>query len=138
MMVSDIISRDVEVVSPETTVTHIAMAMKDRNCGSIPVVEHDRLVGMVTDRDIVVRCIAAGVDPDITTARDIMSPGIKYCYSDQPVEEVARNMGDIKVRRLPVVNREKKLVGIVSLGDLAIVCEDDSVCGEVLEHIRLA
>ena len=63
MMVSDIISRDVEVVSPETTVTHIAMAMKDRNCGSIPVVEHDRLVGMVTDRDIVVRCIAAGVDP---------------------------------------------------------------------------
>ena len=138
MMISDILSKDVEVVNPETPATEIAMAMRDRNCGSIPVVEHNKLIGMVTDRDIAIRCVAVGVDPAVTTARDIMSPGVKYCYDDQPVEEVARNMGDIKVRRLPVVNREKKLVGIVSLGDLSIACEDDAVCGEVLERIRLA
>jgi CBS domain-containing protein len=84
----------------------------------MPVEDHDRLVGMVTDRDIVVRGVADGLDPQ-AKVRDVMTTDVKYCFEDEEVDDVARNMGDIQVRRLPVVNRDKRLVGIVSLADAA-------------------
>ncbi|NCC22678.1 MAG: CBS domain-containing protein [Alphaproteobacteria bacterium] len=138
MKIKDILSRDVELANPDTTIADVARKMKERNCGSIPVSENDRLVGMITDRDIAIRCVAEGLDCASMTAEQIMTPGILYCYDDEDAEEVARNMAETKVRRLPVVNRDKKLVGIVSLGDLAVGCEDESITGEVLERIRLA
>jgi CBS domain-containing protein len=93
--------------------------MRDEDIGSLPVVENERLVGMVTDRDIVVRAVAEGQDVRTATAREAMSPRILYCFDDQTVEEVLENMGEQQIRRLPVVDRDKRLVGVVSLGDLA-------------------
>jgi CBS domain-containing protein len=101
--------------------------------GALPVRDHDRLVGMITDRDITVRAIAQGKGPTATVG-EVMSPEVLYCYEDQDIEEVLRNMADIKVRRLPVLNREKRLVGIVSLGDLAANCATGR-SGEALSTI---
>ena len=89
------------------------------DAGSMPVGENDRLIGMITDRDIAVRAVGAGKGPE-TPVRDVMSTDVKYCYEDEELDHVAKNMADIRVRRLPVVNREKRLVGIVALGDLAV------------------
>jgi CBS domain-containing protein len=94
--------------------------------------ENDRLVGMVTDRDIVLRAVAKGKTPSKSTARDVMSPDIKYCYEDETIEDAARNMASLQVKRLPVLNREKRLVGIVSLGDLAMEPEADEQSKEAL------
>ncbi len=138
MKVSEIYSQDVELAVPDMTVLEIARKMEERNCGSIPVRDDDRLIGMVTDRDIVIRCVAKGLDPSTTTAQQIMTPGILYCYDDEDAEDVANNMAEAKVRRLPVLNQDKRLVGIVSLGDLAIGCEDGEILAETLERIRLA
>ena len=93
--------------------------MAEIDAGSLPVQEDDRLVGVITDRDIAVRAVAQGKSPD-TPVRDVMSREVLYCFEDQEVKEIARNMGDVKVRRLPVVNRDKRLVGIISVGDLAL------------------
>jgi CBS domain-containing protein len=119
MLVSEVMTRDVEFVALDATLQNIARKMRDRDIGALPVGDHDRFVGMVTDRDIVVNGLAEDVDPTRTTAREVMSPRMLYCYEDQSLEEVLANMGDVQVRRLPVVSRHKKLVGIVSLGDLA-------------------
>jgi CBS domain-containing protein len=119
MLISDVMTRDVDVISPGTTLSEAARKMRDRDVGSLPVAENDRLVGMVTDRDIVVKGIAADRDAGRTTASEVMSPKMLYCFDDQSLEDVLANMGDVQVRRLPVVDREKKLVGIVSIGDLA-------------------
>jgi CBS domain-containing protein len=98
----------------------------------MPVGENDRLVGMITDRDITIRAVAQGKGPD-TPVRDVMSDAkVMYCYDDEELEDVARNMGDVRVRRLPVVNREKRLVGIVSLGDLAVHDADDTATDAVV------
>ncbi len=138
MLICDILTKDVKVIGPDAFATDVAIAMAEKNCGSIPVAENNRLIGMITDRDLAIRCVATGLDPAATKARDIMSAGIVYyCYSDEPVEDVVRKMGEVKVRRLPVMNRENDMVGIVSLGDLAIACEDSAICGEALERIRL-
>jgi CBS domain-containing protein len=92
--------------------------MAEIDAGSMPVGENDRLIGMVTDRDIAIRAVATGKGPD-TPVREVMSEHVHYCFDDEEVDEVAQNMGDVRVRRLPVVNREKRLVGILSLGDVA-------------------
>jgi len=118
MRVSEAMSRDVRLASPDQTIRDVAKIMDDIDAGSVPVSENDRLVGMVTDRDIAVRAVAAGKGPD-TPVREVMSQEVKYCYDDEDLDHVAKNMGDQRVRRLPVVNREKRLVGIVSLGDVA-------------------
>jgi CBS domain-containing protein len=111
-------SRNVRLADPGQTIRDVARLMADIDAGAIPVQENDRLVGMITDRDIAVRAVAAGKGPD-TPVKDVMSRDIKYCYEDEDLDHVAKNMGDIRVRRLPVVNRDKRLVGIISLGDLA-------------------
>ena len=118
MRVSDAMTRDVRVASPGQSIRDVAKIMDEIDAGSVPVGENDRLIGMITDRDIAVRAVAAGKGPD-TPVREVMSSDVKYCYDDEDLDHVASNMADIKVRRLPVVNREKRLVGIVSLGDLA-------------------
>lgn len=111
-------TRDVRLASPDQTIGEAAMIMAEIDAGALPVGDGDRLVGMLTDRDIAVRAVAQGRGPD-TRVRDVMSSEIKYCYNDDDVDEVIENMGDIKVRRLVVLNRDKRMVGIVSLGDLA-------------------
>jgi CBS domain-containing protein len=118
MQVSEFMTRDVKLVSPDDTIQQAAKAMADIDAGAIPVGENDHLVGMITDRDIAVRAIAKGKGPK-AKIRDVMSEEVLYCFEDEELDHVARNMGEVKVRRLPVVNREKRLVGIVSLGDVA-------------------
>lgn len=117
--VKDVMSANCEWISPETSVADAAKSMRDKDIGFLPVGENDRLIGMVTDRDIVMRNVAEGKDSGATQVRDVMTPKTYYCYDDQDVEEVCNNLGEIQVRRLPVVSRDKRLVGVVSLGDLA-------------------
>lgn len=119
MKVSEAMSRDVQIANPAETIADAARMMVDQDLGALPVGEGDRLVGMVTDRDIVVRAVAVGRGPG-TKIREVMSAQVKYCYEDDDIDSVSRNMGDIQVRRLPVLNRDKRLVGILSLGDMAV------------------
>jgi CBS domain-containing protein len=118
MKVSEAMTRDVRVANPEETVQQAARMMADLDAGALPVGDNDHLVGMITDRDIAIRGVAKGKGPK-AKVKDVMTQDVKYCFEDQDVEEVTNNMGDIQVRRLPVVNREKRLVGILSLGDIA-------------------
>ena len=111
-------TRDVRLASPDQTIGEAAMIMAEIDAGALPVGDGDRLVGMLTDRDIAVRAVAQGMGPH-TQVRDVMSSDIKYCFNDDDVDEVIDNMGDIKVRRLVVLDRDKRMVGIISLGDLA-------------------
>jgi len=119
MKVRDAMTRDVRVLDPDQTIAQAAQVMADVDIGAVPVGEKDRLVGMLTDRDIAVRAVAERKSPD-TRIREVMSREIRYCFEDEDVEHVAENMGDVQVRRLPVMNREKRLVGIVSLSDIAL------------------
>ena len=134
MQIQDVMTADVSYVTPDTPILEIARKMRDADIGSTPVIEEERLIGMVTDRDIVVRAIADGGDIRLMTARDAMSPGIFYCFADDTVETVLDNMGDRQIRRLPVVNREKRLVGVVSLGDLSLTGKNKAA-GEALLEI---
>ena len=119
MNVREVMTREVQIATPEQSIRDAAQLMARIDAGTVPVGQDNKLVGILTDRDIAVRAVAKGLGPD-TPVREIMSAEVKYCYDDQSVEEVARNMADIQVRRLPVVNRDKRLVGILSLGDLAV------------------
>jgi len=133
MKTSKCMTRDVQLVSPTQTIRDAARLMGELDAGALPVQEDDRLVGMITDRDIAVRAVAQGKSPD-TPVRDVMSREVLYCFDDQEIEDVARNMGEMKVRRLPVVNRDKRLVGIVSIGDLALK-EEQTLTGSAVASI---
>jgi CBS domain-containing protein len=119
MKIREAMTPDVRVANPDETIQQAARLMASLDAGVLPVGENDRLVGMITDRDIAIRAIAEGKGPD-AKVRDVMTKDVKYCYEDQDVNEVTRDMADLQVRRLPVLNRDKRLVGIVSLGDIAI------------------
>ncbi|HEY0335520.1 MAG TPA: CBS domain-containing protein [Stenotrophomonas sp.] len=110
-------SRDVHTVRPDQSLSEAAEAMRKLNIGSLPVRENDRLIGMLTDRDIVVRAVADG-DIDSRSVRDVMSPSVKYCYASDEVGAIAQNMASLAVRRLPVLDAQKRLVGIVSLANM--------------------
>ena len=119
MRVSEAMTRDVRVANPGQSIRDVAKIMAEIDAGSLPVGENDRLVGMITDRDIAIRAIAEGKGPD-TPVREVMSTEqVLYCFEDEDLSHVAENMADNQVRRLPVMNREKRLVGIVALGDVA-------------------
>jgi CBS domain-containing protein len=118
MRVRDAMTPDVQLCTPEDTLRDAAEAMAALNCGLLPVTDNERLVGMISDRDIAVRGVAMGRGPD-ARVRDVMTTDVKYCFEDQDVEEITMNMGDIQVRRLPVMSRDKRLVGIIALGDIA-------------------
>ena len=133
MKVSKCMTRDVELVRPTQTIREAAQMMAELDAGALPVQQDDRLVGMITDRDIAVRAVAQGKSPE-TPVQDVMSPELLYCFEDQEIEDVSRNMGEVKVRRLPVVNRDKRLVGIISIGDLARK-EEQTLTGSTLARI---
>ena len=118
MKVSEAMTSDVQLCTPQDTLKDAAEAMVALNIGLLPVTDGDRLVGMISDRDIATRGVAMGLGPD-ALVQNVMTEDVKYCFEDQDIEDVTRNMGDIQVRRLPVLNRDKRLVGIIALGDIA-------------------
>ena len=131
--VSDVMTRGVRTLSPDDTVMAAAQAMQELDVGVIPVCRADQLVGMVTDRDSVLRGVA-GCAADRTPLDDVMSRDVQWCFDDQPLEEVLEQMREAQIRRLPVVDRDEHLVGIVSLGDVAVKA-DETRAGEALESI---
>lgn len=133
-MIREVMTRDVEVINPNDTLRDAAEKMRSLNVGPLPVCDGQRVVGMITDRDIVVRAIALGRDPNTTQVADAMSSGIEYCFDDDDVDDVLDRMKDSQIRRFIVVNRDKKLVGIVAIGDLAGEVSEQKV-GETLEGI---
>ena len=119
MKVSELMAREVQITRPDDSVRDAAQMMARIDAGILPVGEQDRLVGMITDRDIAIRAVGAGRDPSSTRVSEVMTREVKYCYDDDDVADVAENMAQLQVRRLPVVSHEKRLVGIISLGDIA-------------------
>ena len=132
MQAQDLMTREVTITSPDETLRKAARRMAELDVGALPVGENDRLVGIVTDRDIAIRGIAEGKGPN-AKVRDVMTPEIKYCFCDQELDEIAANMADVQLRRLPVLNRDKRLVGILSLSDIATSDDPgqavDALCG---------
>ena len=118
MKINEIMTCDVETISPDKTICDAAKIMEEIDCGALLVNEGDRLIGVITDRDIAIRAVAEGLGVE-TPIRYIMSKNVLYCYEDEDVQQVAENMADEQVRRLPVLNRNKRLVGVVSLGNIA-------------------
>lgn len=135
MLIKQVMTRNVEVIRPNTSVEEAATKMKDLDVGSLPVCDGTRMQGMLTDRDITIRVVAAGMDAKQTKASDVMTDEVYYCYDDQDVQEAAGMMKEQQIRRLPIVDRNKDLVGIVSLGDLAVDADNDAMSGDVLEEI---
>jgi CBS domain-containing protein len=119
MRVKDVMNNPVHVIKPDASVVTAANKMRDTNVGSLPVGEGTQLLGMITDRDIVVRCVADGIDCHTRTVRDVMSSELLACFDDQPVEEARQLMTEYRVRRLPVLDQKQRLVGIVSFDDLS-------------------
>lgn len=134
MKVQDAMTRTVELVAPSTTATEAARLLRDLDVGALPVGHDDRLVGMLTDRDLVVRGLADGADPGDIEVRHCMTPQVLYCYADQSVEEVAANMEQNQIRRLPVVDRNKRLVGIIALADISAATQPERA-GKTLRGI---
>jgi len=135
MKIKDIMTRDPEVVAPENTLRQAAEKMQAIDSGIMPVCTNDRLVGVITDRDITLRATAEGLDPFATQVADIMTDELVTCFEDQDVEEAERIMRDKQIRRLLVLNRNKDLVGIVSLGDIAVDTGDVIEAGETLQEV---
>jgi CBS domain-containing protein len=136
MKVSEAMTRQVRIASPDETLQQAARMMASIDAGVLPVGENDQLVGMITDRDIAVRGVAEGKGPR-AKVRDVMTVDVKYCFEDDEIDEVSRNMAEIQVRRLPVVDRDKRLVGILALGDIATSRQSDSA-GDALSGISRA
>ncbi|MBU0800105.1 MAG: CBS domain-containing protein [Alphaproteobacteria bacterium] len=134
MLIRDIMSKDIEIVAPDAFLHEVARKMSQRDVGSVIVVRDDRLIGMITDRDIAVRCVAEGHDSSDTTAEKIMTPEILYCRDTDDADTVARDMAKNKVRRMPVLDANKRLVGLITLGDLASH-SNHLLCGQVLGEI---
>jgi len=135
MKVRDILTKDPEVIRPDASICDAARKMKECDIGMLPVCDGERLVGAVTDRDLSIRAVAEGRDPNTTKVSDVMTPGIVYCFEDQELGEAAKIMEEKQIRRLPVVNRSMLLVGIVSLGDFAVRSKEDRLTEEVLEYV---
>ncbi len=130
----DLMSRDVKIISPDMTIGEAARRMRDGDFGMMPVGENDRMIGTISDRDIAIRAVADGRDAG-TKVRDVMSEGIAWAYEDESVEQVAKIMSERQVRRLPVVNRDKRLVGIVALGDFAVEKSEILPAAQALSEI---
>ena len=134
MKVKDAMHKGAEWVSPDTSLVEIARLMRKHDVGSIPIGENDRLIGMVTDRDIVCRGLGNGKDVDALKARDVMTKGIVYCRAEEDIDDATRTMEDKQVRRLPVIDKNKRMVGMLSLGDVSSAC-DKKQSGELLQKV---
>jgi CBS domain-containing protein len=132
MQVSQQMSRDVRVATPDQSIKEVARLMADIDAGFMPVGDNDKLVGSITDRDITVRAVAAGKGPD-TLVKDVMTQDVKYCFEDEEMAQVAHSMATERVRRMPVLDRNKRLVGVVSLGDIAAA--EPGLAGETAEAV---
>lgn len=130
----DLMTRDVKLVSPDQSIRDAAQEMRDGDFGMMPVGEDDRLIGTISDRDMAIRAVAAGNGPD-TLVRDVMSEGIAWAYEDDSVEKAAKLMSERQVRRLPVLDRNKRLVGIVALGDFAVDSTEIRPAAQALSEI---
>ena len=135
MLISEIMTRDVESITPDDTLQEAASKMKELGVGPLPVCENHSVVGMVTDRDITVRAVAKGLDPATTKVRDVMSDEIVCCFLDQEVDVAAHLMQARQIRRIMVMDRDKKLVGIITLADLAAHAGDTHRAGEILHEV---
>ena len=135
MQLKEIMTPGVEVIAPEATIQEAAEKMRHLDIGPLPVCDGDRLVGLLTDRDITVRAVAEGRNPATTQVREVMTPEVVYGYEEQDSQDAARLMEQYQIRRLPVLNHAKRLVGMVSLGDLAVHAGGQSLAGEVLEQV---
>lgn len=134
MQVRECMTSDVKIIDPNMTIREAAATMRDQDTGFLPVGENDRLVGTLTDRDIAVRAVCEGKDPNTVKVRETMSDHIVYCYDDQDSSEAAKMMADKQIRRLAVLNHDKRLVGVVSLGDLAERAHDP-IAEQALEQV---
>jgi CBS domain-containing protein len=135
MKISEIMSLEPEVIAPDAKLSKVAALMKSLDVGMIPVCDGDKLRGMVTDRDIVLRGVAEGRDTRELTASDVMTPEVIYCFEDQSVDEASELMERNQIRRLVVLNRDKRLSGILSLGDIAYKGTDTAHAGETLREV---
>jgi CBS domain-containing protein len=134
MKVRDAMHKGAEWVEAATPVSIIAARMRDLDIGAIPIGENDRLISMVTDRDIAIRAVAAGKDPAKLTAHDVMSKGIVFCRDTEDVEDAVRIMEQKRIRRLPVLDENKRMVGMLSLGDVAHSASHE-ISGETLSVV---
>lgn len=134
MQVKDMMHKGVACLSPDTTVKAIAMKMKELDVGAIPITKKNELIGMITDRDIAIRCVANGKDLSKVTAKDVMTPGIVYCRDTEEVEDAVRIMESKQIRRLPVLDEAKRMVGMISLGDISHALPRD-IAGEVTKAV---
>lgn len=135
MTLEEIMTRNAQVIEPDANLQEAARQMKNLDVGGLPVCDGDKLCGFVTDRDITIRAVAEGQDPANCKVSDVMSKELHWCYADEDVEKAAKLMKDNQIRRLLVLDRNKRLCGIVSLGDLAVEGEDEEFAGEVLESV---
>ncbi|MFS4460066.1 CBS domain-containing protein [Bdellovibrio sp. HCB2-146] len=135
MIVRDIMHSGVRVINHQLSVEQAAKMMEQGDFGSIPVEKNDKMIGMLTDRDIVIRVVAAGKNPKLTKVSECMSRGINWCFDDDDLETVARKMKENKQRRLPVVNRQKRLVGMISLAEITNLREQPRIAQEVLSQV---
>jgi CBS domain-containing protein len=135
MLVRDIMHSGVKVINHKLTVEQAAKMMAENDIGSIPVEKNDKLIGMITDRDITIRVIATGKNPKVTKVSECMTEGINYCFDDNELDVVARKMKENKQRRLPVINRQKRLVGIVSLAEITNIRLEPNMAKEILSTL---
>lgn len=135
MQIKDVMTHNVECIPPETSLKEAAEKMASCDIGALPVCANDRLVGMITDRDIATRAVAKGLDPSQTQVGECMTEHIVYCFEDEDVSEASRIMEEKQIRRLTVLSQQKRLVGIVSLGDIAIRAGSKQLSGEILERV---
>lgn len=135
MRVNDVMTPHAECTRPDATLQVAAARMKSLDVGALPVCDNDRLVGMITDRDMTIRATGEGANPVTARVKDVMTPDVIYCFEDQDVVEAAQLMKDHQIRRLVVLNRDKRLVGIVSLGDLAVETGNEQLAGTTLEAV---
>ncbi|EKD70058.1 MAG: CBS protein [uncultured bacterium] len=135
MFAKDIMSKKPEFLPPSATLKQAADQMRTHDYGFIPVGENDRIVGAVTDRDVIIRAIAEGKDPNKTTLRDVMTKGIHYCFETDSLDKVAQQMEEFQIRRLVVLNKDKRMTGIISLGDIATKSNDAKLCSELTDAV---
>lgn len=133
MLIKDVMTPHAEWIASDSTLREVARKMRDNNIGCLPVGENDRLIGMIADRDIACRAVAEGLDPKTTKAKDVMSNGITYCFDDQTDDEAATLMESKSIHHLPVLSRKKRIVGILSMGDLAL--RSSKKVGEKVMHM---
>jgi CBS domain-containing protein len=138
MKVSEIMTRQVECIPPKTTIREAAEKMQLLDVGFLPICEDEQLLGTITDRDIAIRGVAEGIDPQKVNVRHIMTPNAFYCFEDQDVEDVSESMQQKEVKRMLILDRDRKLVGVVSLGDISMASGEQQLAGETLREISEA